>query len=186
MREEKAHKFVVVVGTSVGGAASIMAAAENPGINAVIAENPVACAEEFALFHLKKMVGAYAPKLAEHWVVKPFYKLVTTIMNLRIGAGLFGYDTPLDVVHKISPRPIMFMHGTADDLVPPSHSQRLFANAKEPKYLWLAQDAWHCALYDAKREEYSERVSAFLESVQQTAELPEDKEEETEETLSES
>jgi cephalosporin-C deacetylase-like acetyl esterase len=34
---------VVVLGTSVGGSSVIMAAAEDPTIDGVIAENPVAC-----------------------------------------------------------------------------------------------------------------------------------------------
>ncbi len=44
MKIEKGFAKVVVIGTSVGGSSAIMAAAQDPNIDAVIAENPVACA----------------------------------------------------------------------------------------------------------------------------------------------
>ena len=54
------------------------------------------------------------------------------------------------------------MHGTADDTVPPKHSQRLYEAAKEPKELWLAPDAWHCALMDKYPAEFKARIRKFF------------------------
>lgn len=162
MKEQKGLPRVVVLGTSVGGSSAIMAAAEDPTIDGVIAENPVACVEEFALFHLKRMIGAYAPKAAESIWMKPLYTLVSRILLLRIGAP-FGYTRPYQLIAGISPRPVMLMHGTADDLVPIDHSTRLHSCANEPKYLWLAKDAWHCALYDQHPEEYGRRIAEFVD-----------------------
>jgi len=165
MIHEKKKKEVLLVGTSVGGSACLMAAAESPqNIVAVIAENPVACADEFGLFHLKKMIGAYAPRLATHWILKPFYKSVSIIFLFRIG-GLFGYNKPVDVIHKISPIPVLLLHGTADDLVPIDHSERLFSAAKEPKYFWIAKEACHCALYDKYPQEYENTILKFFDNV---------------------
>eukprot|EP01088_Endostelium_zonatum_P004423 TRINITY_DN1566_c0_g1_i1.p1 TRINITY_DN1566_c0_g1~~TRINITY_DN1566_c0_g1_i1.p1 ORF type:complete len:347 (-),score=69.58 TRINITY_DN1566_c0_g1_i1:330-1370(-) len=76
MKDEKNSEIIVVVGTSVGGSATILAAAEDKTIDAVIAENPVACTEEFTLFHLKRMVGAYAPKLANSLIMRGFSAIV--------------------------------------------------------------------------------------------------------------
>jgi fermentation-respiration switch protein FrsA (DUF1100 family) len=84
------------------------------------------------------MIGAYAPKAAESIWMKPLYTLVSRILLLRIGAP-FGYTRPYQLIAGISPRPVMLMHGTADDLVPIDHSTRLYACANEPKYLWLAK-----------------------------------------------
>lgn len=47
LKEAKGLKKVVVIGTSVGASSAIMAAAEDLSIDAVIAENPVACAGTF-------------------------------------------------------------------------------------------------------------------------------------------
>lgn len=59
-------------------------------------------------------------------------------------------------VRQISPRPILLMHGTQDDLVPVVHSERIYEKALEPKQLWIAEDAWHCALFDKHPKEFRE------------------------------
>ena len=50
---------------------------------------------------------------------------------------------PLDRIEKISPRPLLLLHGKDDDLVDLSHAQRLFAAAKEPKTIQLVKRAGH-------------------------------------------
>lgn len=107
------------------------------------------------------MFAMYAPTLSKSLLLAPFYALVTRIFLFRIGA-VFGYDRPYEVIAKISPRPVFLMHGTADDLVPYDHSTRLFDKAAEPKYLWLAENAWHCALYDMYPDEFNKRIHEFL------------------------
>jgi len=161
MKKEKGLKHIVAMGTSVGGSAVIMAALKSPHIEMVIAENPVSSAEEFAIYHLKKMLSAYLPDYVDSWVFTPFYAFLTRVFLWRLGA-LFGYTRPFDAVPKLSPKPLFLMHGTVDDLVPPSHSEVLFARAVENSELWLAKDAWHCALYDKYPEEYTRRVIDFI------------------------
>ena len=50
---------------------------------------------------------------------------------------------PIDIVDKISPMPILFIHGEKDWLVKPSHSQRLFDRAKDPKALTIIKGGGH-------------------------------------------
>jgi fermentation-respiration switch protein FrsA (DUF1100 family) len=163
MREVKRLPKVVLLGTSVGASSSIMAAAEDQTVDAVIAENPVACAEDFAIFHIKKLMENYAPNLTNSIWLRPFYTLIARTLLWRMGA-LFGYTRPYQLVDKISPRPILLMHGTCDDIVPFSHSQLLFERAKEPKQLWMAKDAWHCALYDQHPDLYRLKIHQFLDT----------------------
>jgi len=44
---------------------------------------------------------------------------------------------------RISPRPFLIIHGTNDNLVPVSHAEKLFNNAKEPKEKFLVEGADH-------------------------------------------
>lgn len=53
-----------------------------------------------------------------------------------------GYN-PEDVVAKIAPTPLLFVHGTADRVVASYHSERLFRRAGEPKRLVLIDGADH-------------------------------------------
>lgn len=40
--------------------------------------------------------------------------------------------------------PIAFLHGAADPVIPPSHSERLFEAAGEPRHVWIIPGAGHC------------------------------------------
>ncbi|TMK17887.1 MAG: lysophospholipase [Actinobacteria bacterium] len=44
-------------------------------------------------------------------------------------------NAPEDVVGKISPRPVLILHGDSDDVVSYPHAERLFIGAGEPKEL---------------------------------------------------
>jgi len=62
----------------------------------------------------------------------------------RMGyGGLRGRDTPLRLVHRIGPTPLLIAHGTADWLVPPKHSRWLHARASEPRELLLIEGGLH-------------------------------------------
>jgi hypothetical protein len=44
--------------------------------------------------------------------------------------------SPLDLVDRIAPRPLLLMHGLEDNVIKPKHSQLLYAQARDPKKLW--------------------------------------------------
>ena len=47
----------------------------------------------------------------------------------------FSDTAPVHHASRISPRPLLVVHGDADDVVPYPHAERLFASATEPKEL---------------------------------------------------
>jgi len=55
----------------------------------------------------------------------------------------FETVTPINWVDKISPRPLLLVHGDADELIPLEHSYRLYQKAKEPKELKVISGAKH-------------------------------------------
>jgi hypothetical protein len=61
------------------------------------------------------------------------------------GAGLLLGDTYAASRHvaAVSPIPLLLIHGTADGVIPHSHSQRLLAAAREPKRLIEVAGAGH-------------------------------------------
>jgi alpha/beta superfamily hydrolase len=56
-----------------------------------------------------------------------------------------GFETviPIEWVDKISPRPLLLVHGDADELIPLEHVRRLYEKAKEPKELKIVPGARH-------------------------------------------
>jgi uncharacterized protein len=47
------------------------------------------------------------------------------------------------IIHQISPRPLLLIHGQQDDLVLPRHAHRLYEAAREPKELIMLPEAPH-------------------------------------------
>lgn len=87
-------------------------------------------------------------------------------MQLWFGSQMTGCDLatvrPIDDIKTISPRPILILHGTADDTIGFHHAERLFAAAGEPKELYAAEGADHDNVYSSDPAEYERRVLNFL------------------------
>lgn len=75
--------------------------------------------------------------------------------GIRPGSLSLQKIRPIDIVDKISPTPVQFIHGEKDWLVKPSHSQRLFDKAKDPKALTIIKDGGHAErIFDAFPNEF--------------------------------
>ncbi len=82
-----------------------------------------------------------------HWVIeRPMGRLVSRLgMGTRIAAD--GWDpvpaAPHEVAGRISPVPLLVVHGDADHYFPVEHAEQLFGAAQEPKELWLEAGFGH-------------------------------------------
>lgn len=163
MREQRGFERVAVVGTSVGAAACVMAAAVDPKISLVIAENPLLTCAKLQDHHITKLLGGYFHHTAwSRAMFSIFRRSCSAWLNFRIGNMPSLRCQPMHVIASISPRPVLIMHGTYDAVIPPAQSEQLFALAQEPKELWLAAEAAHCGLYNTHPEEFKRRVIGFL------------------------
>jgi fermentation-respiration switch protein FrsA (DUF1100 family) len=71
---------------------------------------------------------------------------------------------PLEAVKTIHV-PVFILHGTADDLISSRYSEQVYAEANEPKELWLIAGAKHNNMAEVGGQEYERRVLGFLEGV---------------------
>lgn len=55
----------------------------------------------------------------------------------------FEIISPIRWIDKISPRPLLLVHGDADEVVPLEHAHKLYRKAKEPKEIIIAPSAKH-------------------------------------------
>jgi len=142
-----------VIGFSMGAAVSILAAATQPKIKAVIADSPFASASDVILNSMRNTLR-----------ISPAPLLTATDLTI---AARYGYRLssirPIDVVDRISPAALLIIHGLNDTLIPPEHGRQLFEAAGEPKELWLIEGAEHCGAYFADRPAYMQRVFAFFD-----------------------
>ncbi|HET7038087.1 MAG TPA: alpha/beta hydrolase [Thermomicrobiaceae bacterium] len=140
------------LGVSLGGSTTILAAARDARIRAVVddcgfSDAPSVIASSFEHFvHLPRF---------------PFALLTVRLAEWRAGTTVHSVR-PVDVVGRLSPRPLLIIHGTADIHVPPEHSDALFAAAGEPKELWWVPDVAHAEARQATGAAYERRVVEFF------------------------
>ncbi|MBX7407847.1 alpha/beta hydrolase [Clostridium chauvoei] len=97
----------------------------------------------------------------------PFFP-VYHILNRKI-KRICGFDmnkiSPIDDI-KNSDVPVMFVHGTSDELVPHSMSEEMYKVKKGDKNkLLLIQGAKHVGAYSKDKKLYKETVRVFIENV---------------------
>jgi len=141
------------LGVSMGGAVVILAAARDKRIKAVVddcgfSDAPSVIAASFEHFiHLPSF---------------PFAPVTIWIADERAGIDVDSVR-PMDVIARISPRPVFIIHGLDDFTVPVENSKQNFARAREPKQLWLVPGAKHGKAHSVAKAEYERRVTAFFD-----------------------
>lgn len=137
---------VGLLGFSMGGAASLQAAADEPRIDAVLAQAAYADLASLA----SSSFGGLGP------LAHPMGWLMLTY------AGWIGLDheeaRPVEAIGDIE-APVLLVHGSDDATVGPEHAQRL-AEAAPTAELWIVDGATHGAA--ALNAEWGERVGAFF------------------------
>ncbi len=143
---------IALHGFSQGGMVAITSAAICPEVAAVI--------DDGAPVRLRTAMRGWG---REHHVpafVIPYLAyLVIGAASLRLGANLFCYE-PVRWVGKIAPRPLMLIHGELDQYVPDFDD---LLKAAHPTEVWRNQAEGHVTASINLRDEYWQRVIAFLQ-----------------------
>ena len=150
---------VVAWGTSMGAAATLWAAARDG---------------QAAYIHMVLADSAYADLVAiERNIIRvpglpPFVRLF-----LRYMTGLHPRQMrPVDVVPRIAPRPLVLLHGVADDVTPIDQAYALYQAAGSPKVLWAFQDMGHSQAMVAQAEVYWTCLAILIRTAQQNRDFP--------------
>lgn len=153
-RRELGLERVVVIGTSQGGASVLLAAAADPGIDVVIAENPFT-----SLYELVRDARMPDGGRVPAWVAR---LIADTALWRMGGLDALRRPSPIEAVGEIAPRPLLLMHGTADEVIPLDHSERLLAAAGGSTELWIVEGGEHAALFNRDPVGYETRIRDFL------------------------
>ena len=138
-------------GISMGGATMLLAAAHEPAIRGVVADSAFA---------------AFVP-LLEKTPVMPDALIPSVAQAMRMLYGINYYAVrPVDVVASIAPRPLFFIQGTADTVVPPWNMRQLAAAASAAPHAhvqsWLVPGAEHIQSYHVMGTVYVNHLVAFF------------------------
>jgi alpha-beta hydrolase superfamily lysophospholipase len=147
---------MVLLGVSMGAAASLLAAAEDSNVAAVVADSSFLSLEHTVAHHLKLFWGL--PKFPLG------YELVFFVEQL---AGFKAEDLDMEkAVQQIGRRPILFIAGGGDRRMPVEIQRRLFQAAGSPLSRFVViEDAGHGGGYRTDPEGYKEAVLGFIEDV---------------------
>lgn len=145
-----------LMGFSLGGAVALRTAAEDPRAACVVSDGGFATVEG-------ALTGGVAERLGERTarVLRPLLWLVLRFVEVRLGERL-STASPLPVVGRIAPRPVLMIHGADDPLVPPAAQVALIEACQPPKALWQVEGAGHREAYERAPEEYLRRVLGFF------------------------
>jgi uncharacterized protein len=141
---------VGVHGVSMGAASSILAAAGEPLLAAVVADSSYAAIYPVVELNWTQVSGL------PRWFL-PGTALVCRLLYNQDFAQL----RPVAAISAIAPRPILLVHGAADRMVPVSHARELHAAAPWAE-LWELPGVDHAGSYPSDPSVYVARVATFF------------------------
>ena len=141
------------LGVSLGGSTTLLSSAADPRIKAVVDDSGFSDAPKVIESSFEHFIG-----------LPPFPFAPVTLQLVRLRTGLNPAEIrPMDVVRRISPRPLLIIHCMGDKVVLPDNSDRNFAAAGEPKQFWRIPTGGHIDGLTVAADEYKKRVSQFFE-----------------------
>jgi hypothetical protein len=135
---------VALFGQSLGGSIAITALARSPErkkIRALIVEGAFAGYRRIT----REVLG-------RAWLTWPLQWPLSLIVD--------DAYRPLEAIARISPVPVLIVHGEEDAIVPTAHAEALYAAAGEPKALWLVSGARHIGVFQSPQ--YRRRLVEYL------------------------
>jgi fermentation-respiration switch protein FrsA (DUF1100 family) len=144
---------IIMIGQSLGGTTALAIAGRHPELRgqALIIDS--------AFYSYRRIVRdkiAHIPLLSL-FRVPLSYVLISNALS------------PEDTLADIAPVPILFLHGTADLVIPHHHSEMLYAAAGEPKQLILIPGGRHIDAMIEHRAEILPRVIRFMKDAASSA-----------------
>jgi fermentation-respiration switch protein FrsA (DUF1100 family) len=143
---------IIAHGFSMGGAVSILAAAQLPAIAAVIGDSVFPSLEQAVQRRGQLIFGPLSP-------------LIQTPVR-RVWRRLHQADpeavSPEAAIHTLSPRPVLLIHCERDIYLAENDVRTLYDRAGDPREFWRVPAALHMGALRLSPAEYMDRVLSFL------------------------
>jgi pimeloyl-ACP methyl ester carboxylesterase len=145
---------IVLLGFSMGGAVALRAAAWDKRVSCVIADGAYASVEHALEGFAKEKTG---------WRFPFFIWLAMRLAEGRLGE-LFSNARPGPSLGGLHLRPVLFIYGDQDPIVPVADQDALFEACSKPKELWRVEGAGHRDIHKRDPDGYYERVIGFIKT----------------------
>ena len=144
-------------GVSMGAATLLLAAAQEPAIQAVVSDS--AYADVIPILEREIPARSHLPHA--------FTPGILQAANVMYGIDFYAVR-PESVVARIAPRPILFIHGADDTYVPPDNMTILAQAAQQAHnahvQTWSVPKATHAQAFHVAGSAYIARVVAFFKA----------------------
>ncbi len=127
---------ISLMGFSGGAAASVHVAARDERVSALVL---CACPARFSIGALGRSPEEFLDQCRQVGTIRDN----DFPPSIDDWAGHFQQVSPIDCIEKVSPRPVLVIHGDEDETIPPKHASQLFAVAKDPKKLVMIPGGDH-------------------------------------------
>lgn len=163
-RPDKDARGIGLFGLSKGASAGLMAAARDDFVRCCVVDGAFATVTTM-LPYMRQFVLIYTSVkwLARH--LPTWYLRIAARIGMRRIERLrdVHYPSLEDCMPKLAPRPLLMIHGGADNYIKPDMARALYEMAGDPKEFWLVDKAKHNQAITLVPDEYKTRVLAFFD-----------------------
>ena len=153
LKNGTSHLPLIVLGISMGGAATLKATEMSPDLcNAIIVDSTYSRLSStiFKAFSTKTHLPLY-----------PFFPVIKYLFHALAGFDVHAMN-PEECMAKIK-QPVLIIHAVDDSYVSPRNALRLLASARnQHSKLWIAPSCRHAWLHSYYPELYHAKVMSFL------------------------
>ena len=155
--EEKgaASGKVGLLGYSMGGVTSILAAVEEPGIAAIVADSPFAAATDLIVQEAARKTPFPG------WLIPAFVPATSLMAKAAYGIDIGALNAEKAVMQL--DYPLLIIHGEEDKRVPIDHGERVAAAAPEGTTFWSTDAPGHVESFAEYPDEYFQRVDKYFD-----------------------
>ena len=146
-------QHIGLLGFSIGAASSLLAAAEDKDLAAVVSDSCWA-----------DLMDTVRSEVARRPYMPGFLTRVIPIIARAVYGVNVDEIKPIDAVNRIAPRPIFFIHGESDRVIPVESAHRLYrSNNNHGNKLWIVPGAKHVRSFKTQPEQYINKIAGFFE-----------------------
>ncbi len=153
-----------IFGISRGACAAILVAQEEPDIKALVADGAFST-DTLIEYYMKRWAYIFAKVRVVYENHPPiFWRFLRwSMMHFARREFRCRFPSVRKAIARMTPRPILFIHGERDSYLPVEQSRRLYALAGQPKLLWVAPDARHNQAVIRHPKFYARLTTAFFD-----------------------
>jgi pimeloyl-ACP methyl ester carboxylesterase len=152
-------------GISKGGGAGLVAASRDPFVRALVTDG-IFATHTTMVPYMQKWVSIYSSRRVMRDMLPSWLFRVIGLHVLRVIESRRHCHFPHveNAIKRLSPRPLLMIHGGGDTYIKPEMAKALFDMARGPKEFWLIEGAKHNQAINIAGDDYRNRVLAFFQA----------------------